>query len=74
MKTSDGDLKVNRNIYPDAVICDRMHRTHPITCNRIWAKKAFGMRSISVFQYVGRKKLSVCEKNVTAFSRCGKVL
>ena len=25
MKTSDSDLKVNRNIYPDAVTCDRMH-------------------------------------------------
>ena len=24
MKTSDGDLKVNRNIYPDAITCDRM--------------------------------------------------
>ena len=24
MKTSDSDLKVNRNIYPDAVTCDRM--------------------------------------------------
>ena len=24
MKTSDSDLKVNPNIYPDAVTCDRM--------------------------------------------------
>ena len=24
MKTSDSDLKVNRNIYPDAITCDRM--------------------------------------------------
>ena len=24
MKTSDSDLKVNRNKYPDAVTCDRM--------------------------------------------------
>ena len=24
MKTLDSDLKVNRNIYPDAVTCDRM--------------------------------------------------
>ena len=24
MKTSDTDLKVNRNIYPDSVTCDRM--------------------------------------------------
>ena len=23
MKTLDGDLKVNQNIYPDAVTCDR---------------------------------------------------
>ena len=24
MKTSDSDLNANRNIYPDAVTCDRM--------------------------------------------------
>ena len=24
MKTSDSDLKVNRNMYPDAATCDRM--------------------------------------------------
>ena len=24
MKTSDSDLKVNRNIYPDAVTCEKM--------------------------------------------------
>ena len=29
MKTSDGDLKVNRNIYPDAVTCDRMRLIGP---------------------------------------------
>ena len=29
MKTSDSDLKVNRNIYPDAVTCDRMRLTGP---------------------------------------------
>ena len=25
MKISDSDLKVNQNIYPDVVSCDRMH-------------------------------------------------
>ena len=29
MKTSDSDLKVNRNIYPDAVTCDRLHLIGP---------------------------------------------
>ena len=29
MKTSDSDLKVNRNIYPDAVTCDRMRLIGP---------------------------------------------
>ena len=28
-KTSDSDRKVNRNIYPDAVICDRMRLIDP---------------------------------------------
>ena len=31
MKTSDSDLKVNRNIYPDAVTCDRMRLIGPKT-------------------------------------------
>ena len=29
MQTSDSDLKVNRNIYPDAVTCDRMRLIGP---------------------------------------------
>ena len=29
MKTSGSDLKVNRNIYPDAVTCDRMRLIGP---------------------------------------------
>ena len=29
MNTSDSDLKVNRNIYPDAVTCDRMRLIGP---------------------------------------------
>ena len=29
MKTSDSDLKANRNIYPDAVTCDRMRLIGP---------------------------------------------
>ena len=29
MKTLDSDLKVNRNIYPDAVTCDRMRLIGP---------------------------------------------
>ena len=29
MKTSDSVLKVNRNIYPDAVTCDRMRLIGP---------------------------------------------
>ena len=29
MKTSGNDLKVNRNIYPDAVTCDRMRLIDP---------------------------------------------
>ena len=29
MKTSDSDLKVNRNIYSDAVTCDRMRPIGP---------------------------------------------
>ena len=29
MKTSDSNLKVNRNIYPDAVTCDRMRLIGP---------------------------------------------
>ena len=29
MKTSDSDLKVNRNIYPDAVTFDRMRLIGP---------------------------------------------
>ena len=29
MKTSDSDLKVNRNIYPDAVRCDRVRLIGP---------------------------------------------
>ena len=29
MKTSDSDVKVNRNIYPDAVTCDRMRLIGP---------------------------------------------
>ena len=29
MKTSGSDLKVNRNIYPDAVTCDRMRLIAP---------------------------------------------
>ena len=53
MKTSDSDLKVNRNIYPDAVTCDRTF-SHSDECRT--------------------KKLIVCEKNVAAFSCCGKVL
>ena len=28
-ETSDSDLKVNRNIYPDAVTCDRMRLIDP---------------------------------------------
>ena len=28
-KTSDSDRKVNRNIYPDAVTCDRMRLLDP---------------------------------------------
>ena len=29
MQASDSDLKVNRNIYPDAVTCDRMRLIGP---------------------------------------------
>ena len=29
MKTSDSDLKVNQNTYPDAVTCDRMRLIGP---------------------------------------------
>ena len=29
MKTLDSDLKVNRNIYPDAVTCDRVRLIGP---------------------------------------------
>ena len=29
MKTSDIDLKVNQNVYPDAVTCDRMRLFRP---------------------------------------------
>ena len=29
MKTSDSDLQVNRNIYPDAVTCNRMRLIGP---------------------------------------------
>ena len=29
MKTLDSDLKVNRNIYPDLVTCDRMRLIGP---------------------------------------------
>ena len=29
MKTSDSDLKVNQNIYPDAATCDRMRLSGP---------------------------------------------
>ena len=29
MKTPDNDLKVNRNIYPDAVTCERMRLIGP---------------------------------------------
>ena len=29
MKTSDSDLKVNRNIYPDAVTCNRTRLIGP---------------------------------------------
>ena len=29
MKKADSNLKVNRNIYPDAVTCDRMHLIGP---------------------------------------------
>ena len=29
MKTSDSDLNINRNMYPDAVACDRMRLIGP---------------------------------------------
>ena len=29
MKTLDSDLKVNRNVYPDAVTCNRMRLIGP---------------------------------------------
>ena len=29
MTTSDSDLKINRNIYPDAATCDRMRLIGP---------------------------------------------
>jgi len=29
MNTSDSDLKVNQNMYPDAVTCDRMRLIGP---------------------------------------------
>jgi len=32
MKTSDGDLKVNQNIYQDVVTCDRMPLIRPKSC------------------------------------------
>ena len=56
MKTSVSDLKVNRNIYPDAVTGDRMRLIGP-KCDQLWP-------------------INHCllEKNVAAFSCCGKVL
>jgi len=59
MKTSDSYLKVNRNIYPDAVTCNRM---------RLIGPKSGQLGPIN------QKKISVCEKNVAAFLCCGKVL
>ena len=34
MKTSDSDLKINRNIYPDAVTCDRVRLIGP-NCDQL---------------------------------------
>ena len=34
MKTSDSDLKVNRNIYPDAITCNRM-RLIGLKCDQL---------------------------------------
>ena len=40
MKTPDSDLKVNRNVYPDAVICDRMRLIGP-KCHYCYEKLYF---------------------------------
>ena len=38
MKTSDSDLKVNRNIYSDGVTCDRMRLIGPKPINIVYLK------------------------------------
>ena len=60
MKTSDNDLKVNLNLYPDAVNLGLPLGHYP------------------TFSYSDecrtKKKLSVCQTYVAAFSCCGKFL
>ena len=58
---SDSDRKVNLNIYPDAVTRDR-------------TASVGHYPTFYTLMSVGRKKLSVCQNNVAAFSCCCKVL
>ena len=53
MKTSDNDLKVNRNIYPDAVTCDRMRLIGP-KCDQL------GPSTIVYLKSLNEKKNSFC--------------
>ena len=53
MKASDSDLKVNRNIYPDAVTCDRMRLIGP-------KSGQLGPITIVYLKRPNEKKNSIC--------------
>ena len=44
VKTSDSNLKVNRNVYPDAVTCDRMRLIGP-KCDQLGPITIFYLKS-----------------------------
>ena len=56
MKTSDSDLKVNRNIYPDAVTCDRMRLIGP-KCDQLGPIDIVYLKNLFTLMSVGREKL-----------------
>ena len=77
MKTSDSDPKVNRNIYPDAVTCDRMSLIGPKNAPKHIQTTIFGSLGkqdrlfIKVFWYLFTSRLktqSCVDKKKFVFS------
>ena len=54
MKTSDSDLKVNRNIYPDAVTCVRM---------RLIGHKCDQLGPINIVYLESPKRVHACKRS-----------